>query len=208
MKRRGPAFQFYAQDFLVGTVMMSTAEVGAFVRLLCHQWVNESLPDDDTALARLALIEGESGEHVAAILRRVRAKFQPDKDGQLRNRRLEAIRLEQASYRARKARAGKLGAGRRWGKKRGANSAMAVPSVCHKQKDDPSSSPSPSSSKKGDASPKPAFVEIKELEAALAIHPANWEWIGYKSDDATPELKADLAAKRKRLAHLKCGGRP
>jgi len=33
---KDPAFLFYYQDFLVGTEFMSTGEVGAYVRILCH----------------------------------------------------------------------------------------------------------------------------------------------------------------------------
>jgi uncharacterized protein YdaU (DUF1376 family) len=32
-----PAFQFYADDFLGGTIDLTTEEVGAYIRLLCFQ---------------------------------------------------------------------------------------------------------------------------------------------------------------------------
>lgn len=35
-----PAFQFYADEYLAGTIAMSLAEVGAYIRLLCYQWLN------------------------------------------------------------------------------------------------------------------------------------------------------------------------
>jgi hypothetical protein len=35
MKSKSPAFQFYPQDFLVGSAMLSAEETGAYIRLLC-----------------------------------------------------------------------------------------------------------------------------------------------------------------------------
>jgi len=53
-----PAFQFYASDWLGSTkhAMMSPAERGAYIDLLCHQWNDPdcSLPDDDAILAVLS----------------------------------------------------------------------------------------------------------------------------------------------------------
>jgi len=37
MKQKDPAFLFYFQDFLLGTSFLTDAEVGAYIRLLCHQ---------------------------------------------------------------------------------------------------------------------------------------------------------------------------
>lgn len=37
MKSKSPAFQFYAQDFLVGTAMLSAEETGAYIRLIMNQ---------------------------------------------------------------------------------------------------------------------------------------------------------------------------
>jgi uncharacterized protein YdaU (DUF1376 family) len=51
---RSPAFQFYADDFIAGTADMSAEEVGAFIRLLCHQWSKGSIPADEERSGRIA----------------------------------------------------------------------------------------------------------------------------------------------------------
>jgi uncharacterized protein YdaU (DUF1376 family) len=49
-----PWFPFYASDFLTSTGSMSNEEVGAYIKLLCHQWDKGVLPKDPVRLARLA----------------------------------------------------------------------------------------------------------------------------------------------------------
>ena len=55
---KAPAFQFYASDWLGSTkrAMMTPAQRGAYIDLLCYQWGDEtcSLPDDDKILATLS----------------------------------------------------------------------------------------------------------------------------------------------------------
>lgn len=55
---KDPAFMFYTNDWLSSTirVLMSPAQRGAYIDLLCHQWNDEtcSLPDDDEVLAVLS----------------------------------------------------------------------------------------------------------------------------------------------------------
>ena len=93
---KAPAFQFYAGDFLVGTAMMSAEEVGGYVRLLCYQWTQGSIPNDDAILQRLT---GCGGNAVASI----RHKFGISQTGALVNERLEQVREEQRLYRAKQA---------------------------------------------------------------------------------------------------------
>ena len=93
MKSNPPAFQFYPQDFLVGTAMLSAEETGAYIRLLCYQWTNDGLPNDKVILARIA---GCDGNAIASIW----DKFGICQDGKLRNERLESIRVKQNEYRA------------------------------------------------------------------------------------------------------------
>jgi uncharacterized protein YdaU (DUF1376 family) len=88
---KSPAFQFYADDFLAGTMDMSAAEVGAFMRLLCHQWNRGGLPNDIERLQKMA------GAKVSDM---VLEKFQrSEADGLIRNVRLEAERDKQNEYR-------------------------------------------------------------------------------------------------------------
>ena len=109
-KRKAPAFQFYADDFLAGTSDMSAEEVGAYIRLLCHQWTKGGIPNDEDRAGRMAGLIGSPS------LRYVLAKFTPCDDGMLRNERLEQVRAEQEAYKAKQATAGRNGAQKRWQK--------------------------------------------------------------------------------------------
>lgn len=111
-KRRDPAFPFYADDFLGGTAEMSAEEVGGYIRLLCHQWTKGSIPNDEERLGRMAGLMGSPS------LRYVVAKFALCDDGNLRNRRLDQIRIEREAYKARQADSGASGAKKRWNGKR------------------------------------------------------------------------------------------
>lgn len=102
-----PAFQFYPDDFLGGTMHMSDAEVGYYVRLLCVQWNagEAGLTDDKEELARYS-----KGGLVEPALNRVLTKFQRCSDGRLRNSRLESERVKQIEYREHQKRAGRASA--------------------------------------------------------------------------------------------------
>lgn len=141
---RAPAFQFYADDFLAGTADMSAEEVGAYIRLLCHQWSKGAIPDDEERAGRIAGLVGSPS------LRYVLAKFSPCEDGQLRNTRLERVRAESAEYRARQAESGRAGAAKRWtakrtdGKPNGGAIATLLPTpMANGYPSDSSPSPSP-----------------------------------------------------------------
>lgn len=109
-----PAFQFYPQDFLVGTAEMSPAEVGAYIRLLCYQWSKGGLPNDQQKCAMMA---GCDGNAVASIWH----KFGICDDGKMRNGRLEQVRAEQDAYRERQGKNASKG----WEKRR-----LAKPPHC------------------------------------------------------------------------------
>jgi len=115
MKNNTPAFQFYPQDFLVGTAMLSAEETGAYIRLLCYQWTNDGLPNDKVILARIA---GCDGNAVGSIW----DKFGICHDGKLRNARLESIRVKQNEYRAKQ----KANSEKRW--KNEENDKIGIPS--------------------------------------------------------------------------------
>ena len=87
--RKAPAFQFYADDFLAGTLEMSQEEVGQFIRLLCHQWNRGSIPVETEKQQRL------TGGCVSVD---VLAKFRLCEDGLLRNERLETVRSERDRF--------------------------------------------------------------------------------------------------------------
>ena len=88
-QRKAPAFQFYADDFLAGTLEMSQEEVGQFIRLLCHQWNRGSIPVETEKQQRL------TGGCVSVD---VLVKFRLCEDGLLRNERLETVRSEKNRY--------------------------------------------------------------------------------------------------------------
>jgi len=109
-KRKAPAFQFYADDFLAGTSDMSAEEVGGYIRLLCHQWTKGGIPNDPDRAGRMATLLGSPS------LGYVLAKFSLCDDGMLRNERLEQVRADQDAYKAKQATAGRNGALKRWSK--------------------------------------------------------------------------------------------
>ncbi len=138
---KSPAFRFYSADFVMDTQSWTAEEVGVYVRLLCSEWVNGSIPpmpDADstangtangTAIAepmasvkrapnRLALIAGVSEDTLRLVWRQVGEKFSKGENGNLVNARLEHEREMQAAYRDGKSNAGKTGAEKRWNSSR------------------------------------------------------------------------------------------
>ena len=97
---KSPAFQFYVQDFLTGTMHMSAEEIGAYILLLCHQWDKGALPDNDKDLLKISRTR-------LKILEQVKTKFVKGEDGLLRNARLEKEREKQAAYKEKMAEAGR-----------------------------------------------------------------------------------------------------
>jgi len=90
-KKRSPAFQFYADDFLSGTMTMTNEERGAYIALLCVQWSKGYVSQTDFDRMTLAM-----PPHSQAICQE---KFEKDAEGCMRNARLEKERQKQASYR-------------------------------------------------------------------------------------------------------------
>lgn len=102
-----PAFRFYPSDWLVGTLTMTLAEEGAYLRCINHQWSAGSLPASDVSeLARIMRVpEREASKHWARIC----GKFVLGDDGQWRNARIETERAKQADYKQAKIDAGRRG---------------------------------------------------------------------------------------------------
>ena len=88
--RKAPAFQFYADDFLAGTVTMTNEERGAYITLLCLQWSRGSLTEND--FQRVCIGMPSHSQRIC------QDKFQTDADGNYRNSRLERVRSEQQEY--------------------------------------------------------------------------------------------------------------
>ena len=101
-----PAFQFYADDFIGGTITMNHQERGLYILLLCLQWTQGKITGDD-----IAHLSADMPQHSVF---KVRGKFLESEDGGLRNERLEQERAKQVAFRAKKEIAGKAGAEKRW----------------------------------------------------------------------------------------------
>jgi uncharacterized protein YdaU (DUF1376 family) len=125
-----PAFQFYADDFVAGTVEMTTLEIGAYILLLCYQWSKGFIPDDDNLIRRIAR------ETQTFDLATLRTKFK-SKKGKLFNVRLEQERQKQIEFRKKQSDNGQKGG-------RPKNPSLSQPlSKTKAKKSSPSPSPSP-----------------------------------------------------------------
>jgi uncharacterized protein YdaU (DUF1376 family) len=146
-KRRAPAFQFYADDFLAGTMTMTNEERGAYISLLCLQWSKGFVTELDIQRMCLGM-----PTHCQSICQ---SKFEAGDDGHYRNKRLEKERLKQKERSEKQRDIANL----RW--KNHANAlpedmpddakayAESVPEVCF-----PSPSPSPTPVKEKSIAPK------------------------------------------------------
>lgn len=135
--RNPPAFQFYADDFLAGTLDLSQSEVGAYIRLLCHQWSRGSIPVETEKQQRLA------GGSVSAD---VSAKFKLNQDGRLVNERLERERQKQSDYREMQRQKGILSAESRKNQPKTNRGSTEPPTAVQPNGQPEGSSPSPSPS--------------------------------------------------------------
>lgn len=98
---KSPAFQFYVQDFMVGTAHFSAEETGAYIRLLCYQWDNGSIENEEKIIKK---ITGVSVKKIEKVIKKFSIK-----DGFLKNIRLEKERKKQIELRKRRSDAGKKG---------------------------------------------------------------------------------------------------
>src|SRR5260221_10220148 len=98
-----PAFQFYVNEFITGTMYFSAEETGGYIRFLCYQWDHGFLPNNDKALIR---ISGLSKKNLPIV----KAKFILQADGTLINQRLEKERVKQLEWRNKSSEAGKKSA--------------------------------------------------------------------------------------------------
>lgn len=93
---KSPAFQLYAADFYMDTAEWTATEVGVYFRLLLHEWVNGSLPANNSALARIAGVDHRNMQKMWSVA--IAKKFIMDSAGRYINERLEKTRLEQSKY--------------------------------------------------------------------------------------------------------------
>ncbi len=101
-----PAFQFYAADFLLGTMSLSLIERGAYITLLAYQWDHGTVPDDAHARQRiLGCLPREADE----VWKVIREKFVQGTDSGWRNARLERERQKQERFRLKQSQNGHQG---------------------------------------------------------------------------------------------------
>jgi uncharacterized protein YdaU (DUF1376 family) len=115
-------FDMYPERFIAGTAIMDLAERGAYITLLCHQWLAESLPADPRILARLA-----GGDVSPAVL----DKFPVCEDGKRRNAKLERVRQEQVERMQKNKGRAQRAANARWAPDAPSN-AQAILQACSK----------------------------------------------------------------------------
>ena len=148
---KSPAFQFYPDSWLssMTIALMTPAEEGAFIRLLCNAWLQPDcgLPDDDNALAELSRLR-KAWPRSAAL---IRSKFEA-REGRLFNLRLLAEREKQAEWSRKSAIGGKQSATKRQPKSKGGSDLVDEWYEPNGNSSSPSSSPSPLSG--GEEGPK------------------------------------------------------
>lgn len=104
-----PWLPLYVSDWLSSSTVtcMSLASQGAFVRLLCHQWKTEFIPDDEVMIAKLLIATPEEFKAVWCDLEPV---FPVIGDGRRQNTRLETERAKRQG----RSKSAAESAGRRW----------------------------------------------------------------------------------------------
>lgn len=97
----------FATDDLAG---WTNQQIGAYIILLCHQWINGSIPSAIDVMGRIAR---ETPESMEKIWQTIGCKFTLV-ENRYRNNKLEETRIEQQTKFKKKSRAGEEGAEARW----------------------------------------------------------------------------------------------
>lgn len=101
----------YGNDFDSSTDTWDLASVGAYVRLLNHQWDKGAIPDDERKVGAILRVGPTGARRLWWI---VTDKFPVDGDGMRRNPRMSEIRGEREHYISEQGRKGRVGAAARW----------------------------------------------------------------------------------------------
>jgi uncharacterized protein YdaU (DUF1376 family) len=113
---KSPAFQFYPKDWLSSpkVQLMTPAQEGAYVRLLCYCWDSGdcSLPDDDAELSILSRL-GEGWFNGGSTVVRKCFIPHPDKLGYLTNQRILEEAKKQEAWKKKSADGGRKSAAKR-----------------------------------------------------------------------------------------------
>lgn len=108
MRAPSPAFSFYPKDILTdeNVAAMTDEEFGVYVRLLCHAWLEGSIPADLGRIARMLRRPQRTIERLWPAI----AACWEEADGRLTQRKLEAVRAQQVAFRDRQSEKGKRSA--------------------------------------------------------------------------------------------------
>lgn len=107
MAKAAPAFQFYAQDFYMGTSDLSAAARGCYISMLCMSWTAGPIADNLNSIAK-AMSWGPMDPPFADLWAEIKGKWTLGPDGWT-NERLEEIRANQEKHRQIQAQRGKVG---------------------------------------------------------------------------------------------------
>jgi uncharacterized protein YdaU (DUF1376 family) len=118
-RTKPPSFDFFPDDFIAGTYHLTPEAVGIYVRLLCYQWNNGSIPSDENELARVAGVDADA---MRTHMRTVMLKFMQDECGGLKNARLEREREHKLSV----IEKSKAAADSRWAKEKARKDAESA----------------------------------------------------------------------------------
>jgi uncharacterized protein YdaU (DUF1376 family) len=197
---KSPAFQFYPGDWLssITTMLMTPEQEGAYIRLLCCDWLSDGIPDDDDALANLSRL-GEGWFHHASKILRPCFHEHPAKPGFLTNVRLQKEREKQDAWRE-KSRQGGLKSSESRSKSNGRVVQANVKRTVQAKANSSSSSSSSSSNKNTPLPPKgeivPLAFESPEFTQAWSL------WETSRRENRKPITPTTRALQMKKLAEL------
>src|ERR1700677_2389862 len=100
----------YIGDYLADTMHLTTEQHGAYLLLIFHLWRRGTLPDENTALAKITGLGASSWANARPVL----AEFFKIQDGQWRHGRVERERIRVASKQESMAKKAKSAANKRW----------------------------------------------------------------------------------------------
>jgi uncharacterized protein YdaU (DUF1376 family) len=134
----------YVGDLLADTLLLSRADLGSYLLLMCAYWRRHGpLPDDDNALSEAARVALRDWPPVRAVL----APFFQVGDGVWRHKRIDHELAEAENRRQARSRAGRKGAEARWSDGHGPANGKRIANDMAKDVAQNSSSPSPSQDK-------------------------------------------------------------
>lgn len=198
MKEKSPAFQFYPKDLLSDPVAMSfeNETLGAYLKLLCFDWMDDGIPDDDQMLCRLAGITSKDPQKTMEPIRLKYIKH-PTKQNHITNKRLQKERERQATNREQKSNAGRASAQRRANGK-----ATEHPTEGATESNPPSPTPSSTPSPSSSSSSPPTSKKTKPL---LSGKPDPTEIIEYLNLKCSRNFKPTPKHRKQINARIKEG---